>query len=126
MIGNVSTDPHASERYRTRLDQALRGRVLDATGTFCCSHGAACQASVSGDGFAAGQLSYGGDHYAATTSDQPIRILIISMQVGDDEAPVTMTRRRAQIRQRIPERFSHRNQHMAGVTTATLSCPPIW
>ena len=47
-----------------------------------------------------------------------MRILVVSMQVGDDEAQVTMTRRRAQIRDRIPETFGQRNQHMAGVTTA--------
>jgi uracil-DNA glycosylase len=40
------------------------------------------------------------------------------MQVGDDEAPVNMDRRRQQIRSRIPQRFDDRNQHMAGVTTA--------
>jgi hypothetical protein len=118
MIDHAVTDPDRSVGYRQRLDVALRGRVLDSSAQFCCENAAACQSSVNGDGFAAGQLSYVGDHYAATSLHRPMRILVVSMQVGDDEAPVTMTRRRAQIRDRIPETFGQRNQHMAGVTTA--------
>lgn len=70
------------------------------------------------NGFAAGQLSYVGDHYSVTQNKVPVRILVVSMQVGDDEAPVTLERRREQIRTRIPELFGRRNQHMMGVTTA--------
>lgn len=114
----ATTDPSLSASFHDALDTALRGRILDDTGQFCCTSGSACQASVGAHGFAAGQLSYVGDHYAVTVDDQPTRILIVSMQVGDDEAPVTMTRRREQIRVRIPQSFGQRNQHMAGVTTA--------
>lgn len=117
MIDGVSTDPATSQRFRRELDLALRGRVLDGGGLFCCPSGTACRESVGSDGFAGGQLSYVGDHYDAATSDGPFRILVVSMQVGDDEAPVTMARRREQIRTRIPEQFGQRNQHMAGVTT---------
>jgi hypothetical protein len=59
-----------------------------------------------------------GDHYAAAVNGQPARVLVVSMQVGDDEAPVSMLRRREQVRERIPQTFGQRNQHMAGVTTA--------
>lgn len=105
-------------RYRTALEAALHNRVLDATGRFCCSSGRECRASVRADGFAAGQLSYVGDHYATESGGRPLRIVVVSMQVGDDEAPVTIERRREQIRSRIPESFAQRNQHMAGVSTA--------
>ncbi len=70
------------------------------------------------DGFAAGQSSYVGDHYATESAGRPLRILVVSIQVGDDGAPVTLGQRREQIRARIPETFGQRNQHMAGVTTA--------
>lgn len=112
------TDIAASAAYRERLDEILRERVLDSGGTFCCASGSSCRASVGAHGFAAGQLSYVGDHYATTMLQRPLQILIVSMQVGDDEAPVTMARRREQVRTRIPESFGKRNQHMAGVTTA--------
>jgi hypothetical protein len=103
------TDPTASGGYRRALDDTLRGRVLDGTDLFCCTSGPECVASVRADGFAAGQLSYVGDHYAAESEGRPLRILIVSMQVGDDEAPVTMERRREQILQRVPETFGQRN-----------------
>lgn len=112
------TDPDASMRRRSVLDDALCDRVLDGGSEFCCRHAVSCSASVRSDGFAAGQLSYVGDHYEASVDGQPFRVLVVSMQVGDDEAPVTMARRREQVRARIPERFGQRNQHMAGVTSA--------
>lgn len=114
----ITTDPLLSASFRDALDIALCGHVLDSGGQFCCASGPACRASVGGHGFAAGQLSYVGDHYAVTIDDVPTRVLVVSMQVGDDEAPVSMPRRREQIRSRIPESFGQRNQHMAGVTTA--------
>jgi hypothetical protein len=104
--------------YLERLTDELRGDVLDEQGTFCCRSGPVCRSSVKTDGFAAGQMSYVGDHYAPQSGYGPLRILVVSMQVGDDQAPVTMTQRRQQVRTRIPERFGQRNQHMAGVTTA--------
>lgn len=115
---SVTTDPSLSAGVRNALDTALRGCVLDEAGRFCCASSGECRASVRADGFAAGQLSYVGDHYAVTVDDQPNRILVVSMQVGDDEAPVSMARRREQVRVQIPRRFGDRNQHMAGVTTA--------
>lgn len=92
--------------------------MLDGRGQFCCSSGPACRDSVGAHGFAAGQLSYVGDHYAVAVDERPARVLVVSMQVGDDEAPVSMLRRREQVRVRIPQTFSQRNQHMAGVTSA--------
>lgn len=113
-----NTDRLASRAYRDELEAALSGRVLTSGGDFCCTKGSQCEASVGTDGFAAGQLSYVGDNYAASSAGQALRVLVVSMQVGDDEAPVTMSRRREQIRTRIHEPFAARNQHMAGVTTA--------
>ena len=60
-------------------------------------------ANLGGDGFAGGQLSYVGNHYDAESVGAPMRILVVSMQVGDDEAPVTMARRSEQIQARMPE-----------------------
>lgn len=112
------TDPTSSLRYRRTLEAAMCDQVLDHQNRFCCSSGSDCRASVGADGFAAGQLSYVGDHYVAESAGRPLRIVVVSMQVGDDEAPVTMERRREQVRARIREPFGLRNQHMAGVTTA--------
>jgi hypothetical protein len=112
------TDPESSQRYVRLLGERLKGVVLDELDKFCCDSGAECRTSVGSDGFAAGQLSYVGDHYATESAGRPLRVLVVSMQVGDDEAPVTLERRREQIRARISEPFSDRNQHMAGVTTA--------
>lgn len=112
------TDPELSARYRIAYSESVRRQVLDDDGRFCCVNGTTCRSSVGAHGFAAGQLSYVGDHYAAVSDGAPLRVLIVSMQVGDDEAPVTLDRRREQMRARIPEPFGGRNQHMAGVTTA--------
>jgi len=118
MIPGAGTDPTASSTYQDALETALEGRVLDTNGAFCCRHITTCQNSVRHDGFAAGQSSFVGDHYAAFSLGHPLRILVVSMQVGDDQAPVTMTQRAEQIQARVRERFGERNQHMAGVTTA--------
>lgn len=104
--------------YRDDLETAVGTQVLDADRRFCCRFGAECRNSARGRGFAAGQLSYVGDDYAVTVDGRPRRVLVVSMQVGDDEAPVDMARRREQVRARIPQAFNTRNQHMAGVTTA--------
>lgn len=114
----VSVDAEASRCYKDRLEDWLTGRVLDPDGRFCCAHGPSCRSSVGTSGFAAGQMSYVGDRYAVISGGFPLRVLVVSMQVGDDEAPVTLERRRAQIHSRISERFTDRNQHMMGVTTA--------
>jgi len=63
-------------------------------------------------------LSYVGDRYAAEVGGRPLRVLVASMQVGDAEAPVTMSRRRDQVRSRIAEVPAQRNAHMRGVTYA--------
>ena len=114
----ATTDPEASRRLRDDLGRGVGDQVLGPDGRFACGFGPACQGSVRSNGFAAGQLSYVGDHYAVMQGGIPVRILVVSMQVGDDEAPVTLERRRQQVRSRIPESFGERNQHMMGVTTA--------
>lgn len=114
----ATTDLQASQKLRDELARTVASQVLGPDGQFTCRFGSACQSSVKANGFAAGQLSYVGDHYSATQEALPVRVLVVSMQVGDDEAPVTLTRRREQVRTRIPEAFGQRNQHMMGVTTA--------
>lgn len=114
----ATTDPVASLVFRDALDRGVASQVLGPHGEFVCRFEPTCRPSVKANGFAAGQLSYIGDHYAAAQGALPLRILIVSMQVGDDEAPVTLGRRREQIRTRIPQAFGERNQHMMGVTTS--------
>ncbi len=112
------TDLAISQGYRRRLDEYLH-RVVSAEGRFQCPAGERCAGSVaSGHGLAQGQLSYVGDRYAAEIDGRSFRVLVASMQVGDAEAPVTMSRRREQIRVRIPELPAQRNAHMRGVTYA--------
>lgn len=116
----TSTNRSESTRYRARLEEALRGKVLGDQGQFNCGHAVRCSASASrkGFGFAGGQLSYIGDSYACDSDGHPFRVLVVSMQVGDAEAPVDMERRSAQIAVRIRQRPGERNPHMRGVTRA--------
>lgn len=118
LVMPATTDPAASQKFREDLASNVAHQILGPKGEFACRFGPACRSSVRANGFAAGQLSYVGDHYSATQDELPVRILVVSMQVGDDEAPVTLARRREQVRTRIPESFGQRNQHMMGVTTA--------
>lgn len=113
-------DELASKNYRSALGECLQGRVLDEDENFICASGTSCCASAEsrGFGFAAGQLSYIGSGYACRTGGQPIRIVVVSMQVGDSEAPVSMRRRSEQVLARVPERPGRRNPHMRGVTRA--------
>ena len=115
-----TVDLALSRRYRESLEAELSGQILTGDGAFVCTHGATCRSSASAKsfGFAAGQLSYVGDAYACQVGDAPLRILIVSMQVGDAEAPVSMTRRAEQLATRIPETPGMRNPHMRGVTRA--------
>ena len=115
-----SVDVLHSERYHTALDRRLSDRIVDDAGTFVCPCGHQCRTSANakGYGFAAGQLSYVGDAYACNVGASPLRILIVSMQVGDAEAPVSMRRRTEQVRVRISETPGKRNPHMRGVTRA--------
>lgn len=115
----IATDPTFSKVLRDRLDEFYADRVLTHDGVFCCEHGAQCSSSVRARyGFAAGQLSYVGDHYAASEDGRAVRILIVPMQTGEDEAPVTMRRRREQIHSRVGVSLGERNQHMMGVMSA--------
>lgn len=115
-----SVDRALSERYHTSLESELSNRIVDDAATFICPRGDECRTSASAKGysFAAGQLSYVGDAYACSVATAPLRILIVSMQVGDAEAPVTMRRRTEQVHVRIPETPGKRNPHMRGVTRA--------
>lgn len=115
---NATVDEAESARLAEALRSRLHDRVLDTEEQFCCTSGGGCRTSVGRNGFAAGQMSYVGPSYSLRQEGQPVRILIVSMQVGDDEAPVTFGRRREQIEQRVGETFGDRNQHMMGVTTA--------
>ena len=96
------------------------GKVLGANGEFICANSRTCcgSATAAGFEFAGGQLSYVGDGYACSVDGRPFRVLVVSMQVGDAEAPVTMRRRTEHILARVPERPGKRNPHMRGVTRA--------
>jgi hypothetical protein len=115
-----SVDRQASRLYYDRLVTYFTGRVLGPNGQFVCPESAVCcgSAEARGFGFAGGQLSYVGDAYACSVGGRPFRVLVVSMQVGDAEAPVTMARRTEQVGERILERPGKRNPHMRGVTRA--------
>lgn len=114
------SDTKESGRFVEALEARLGSSVLDPSGTFVCTSQDQCRDSAAHRGmqFAAGQLSYVGDRYACAVDGRPFRVLIVSMQVGDAEAPVTMARRSEQITARIPETAGRRNPHMRGVTRA--------
>ena len=110
----VVTDQEASERYRQRLEEYCSKHVLNPKSGFCCEHGEACHSSVGGkrNSFAAGQLSYVGDGYAAEIDGRPMRILVVPMQVGRG-ADIDMDRRRGQVLE--CKKPSRRNPHMRAV-----------
>jgi hypothetical protein len=89
-------------------------------GRFVCASRGSCEGSTRrGWAFAGGQLSYVGDGYATFDGDGPMRVLVVSMQVGDGEAPVSMSRRKEQVVERVsPTAANPRNPHMRGVTFA--------
>ena len=114
----TAIDASLSARYQADLRDYLRA-VVSEDGTFCCNSADHCRSSIPGNhGLAAGQLSYVGSGYATTDDHKPLRILVVSMQVGDAEAPVSMGRRTEQVRVRIPQAPKDRNAHMRGVTFA--------
>lgn len=116
----ATCDIEESRRFAAALEARAGVTLLDPSGTFVCTSHEPCEAPAIRRGmqFAAGQLSYVGDRYACTVEGRPLRVLIVSMQVGDAEAPVTMARRSEQISVRIPETPGQRNPHMRGVTRA--------
>jgi hypothetical protein len=113
-------DHSASVAYWEALESLLANRVLEVDGKFICTSEPECRASAEDRnyGFAAGQLSHVGAGYACAAAGIPVRIVVVSMQVGDSEAPVTMRRRATQVAERVPERPGQRNPHMRGVTRA--------
>lgn len=114
----VVTDSAQSAEFRRSLESYLHN-VVSADGRFCCESAEECSRSIRPENqFASGQLSYVGDGYAASIDDTPFRVLVVSMQVGDAEAPVTMARRQAQIQTRVNQPPASRNPHMRGVTYA--------
>jgi hypothetical protein len=111
-------DRDASTTFRDDLAGYLSG-VVD-NGQFVCPSRNTCEGSTKrGWAFAGGQLSYVGDGYATFDGGVPVRVLVISMQVGDGEAPVSMARRKEQVVERVaPTAANPRNPHMRGVTFA--------
>ena len=110
----ITIDCAASLEYRKRLKDYFSANVLTPDLKFICKHEAQCRPSAEGDcnSFAAGQLSYVGDGYAAEENGVPMRILIAPIQAGPVER-ISMERRHEQIRCRIKGK---RNSHMRGVT----------
>lgn len=114
----IQTDRSESAEYGDELREYLH-RVVSPDGHFCCNSASRCESSIRPEhGLASGQLSYVGRGYAASDDGRDLRILVISMQVGDNEAPVTMERRHEQIQIRVPQLPKDRNAHMRGVTYA--------
>lgn len=111
-----SINPQDVEQPAARLDRVLTPLLLDPQRVFVCASEDLCRDSAKARnfGFAAGQLSYVGDAYGI---HKPA-VLVVSMQVGDAEAPITMAQRSDQIRSRIDEAPGQRNPHMRGTTRA--------
>lgn len=115
---SATVDRNASAGFQAELDRYLASVVHN--GQFACASRTRCQASTKqGWAFAGGQLSYVGDGYATQDAGAPMRVLVVSMQVGDGEAPVSMSRRKEQVLERVsPTAANPRNPHMRGVTYA--------
>ncbi len=115
---SATVDRAASATFRNELERHLS--IVVDNGEFVCPSRVSCQGSTRrGWAFAGGQLSYVGDGYATREAESPVRVLVVSMQVGDGEAPVSMARRKEQVLERVsPTAANPRNPHMRGVTFA--------
>jgi hypothetical protein len=114
-VHSSSVDWQSSRTYSDRLNTYFT-RIVSPDGQFICPDAAECRNSA--PGVAGGQLFYVGDAYACSVDGRSFRVLVVSMQVGDAEAPVTMARRTEQVLERVPQRPGQRNPHMRGVTRA--------
>jgi hypothetical protein len=114
----ISCNLVASRRYQDDVEAYYADRVLGSAGACICTHLDDCTRSAVPNTFAAAQLSYVGGNYAMQRNGQPWRIVVVSMQTGVAESPITMARRREQFASRVAEQFSQRNAHIKGVTSA--------
>jgi len=114
----ITCDPDASRRYQDALDTYYHERVLRPDGVCTCAHVERCAKSAEPNTFAAAQLSFVGESFAMRRNGHPWQIVIVSMQTGETESPITMARRRQQFAGRVSEQFNQRNAHIKGVTSA--------
>ncbi len=112
-----SCDVGLSGEFQRRVQDYYGANVL-ASRECICEHHRQCHESARPNHFAAAQLSFVGDRYAIELDSRPWRIAIVSMQTGEVESPITMSRRREQFSQRVTEDFMQRNAHIKGVTSA--------
>jgi hypothetical protein len=119
---SIHTDQKETERRFDNLAAYCESSLLSSDGTFCCPNAERCRQSVRGDWeLYEGQCSYLGEHYDAFDGDDPLRILVVSMQTGRADVGVDLHQRRSQVWDSRDSNYSgpnSRNPHMKGVTKA--------
>jgi hypothetical protein len=118
----IATDPSRTARRRQALGRYFAADVFGERG-FRCTHAEACRRSVTAADaqFFEGQLSYVGPHYDAALGGDPLRVLVVAMEVGSGPPHITMPMRDQQVWERRDQGFRQRNPHMRGVTLALRS-----
>jgi hypothetical protein len=120
MTFSVRTDPAATARREEYLSEYMRERVFEGESFRCATHLSCRRSARTKPGVALfeGQLSHLGSHYDATVNGAPFRVLIVPMDMGYEQAYISLVERRAQVRRLIDGTWSDRNPHMKGVVLA--------
>lgn len=118
MIEPFGADRAATESRIIQLRRYMDAAVTDGR-DFRCRSEEGCRSSLDPTlTFARGQLSYVGPRYDLIIGAKPYRVLVIAMDTGRTDELVTLEQRREQVFVRIPQKFSERNPHMRGTTSA--------
>lgn len=123
MAARLTADSAATKRRSEALDRYLTANVDDGCRLLCTS-AAACRGSMrAGERFVEGQLSHVGLSYDLRINDRPLRIAVVSKQVGGSlehggergDEHVSMSCRSAQVESAKAGRSPHpRTNHMVG------------
>ena len=116
----VVTDPDATARRAELLSEYMRERVLDGEVFKCATHPSCRRSAHAKPGVTLfeGQLSHLGSHYDTAIEGRPFRVLIVPMDMGYEQAHISLIERQAQVRRLVGGAWSDRNPHMKGVVLA--------
>jgi len=118
-MAQFTSDPDRTRQRIEELDEYLTSSVYGAHG-FVCASGANCSSAAakrSAD-FYEGQLSHVGLHYDMFEDGNPLRVLVLGMEMGRPDRHISLETRRRQQDEAIGMQFGARHAHMLGTTSA--------
>jgi hypothetical protein len=116
----VETDPRLTVERAERLFHYASDHLLDGS-TFKCATHQTCRRSAEaqpGVTLFEGQLPHLGSHYDTSDAGRAFRVLIVPMDMGNEQARISLIERQAQVRKLVGGEWSDRNPHMKGVVLA--------